>query len=105
MTLEDIKALPVYQTRSIAKAAEDPDTLKYLFSCMAMLYSGNYGIVPAEDTDANNQELKTGAGRIVARYKAAEKLENDIYIISDFCAGDPDNQEANHTTILYCNEY
>ena len=40
MTLDNIKKLPVYQTRSIATAAEDPD-----------------------------------------------------------------NQEANHTTILYCNEY
>lgn len=105
MTLDNIKKLPVYQTRSIATAAEDPDTMKYIFNCLAKLYAGNYGEIPAEDTDANNKELKAGAGRIVARYKAAANLESDIYIISEFCAEDPDNQEANHTTILYCNEY
>ena len=105
MTLEEVKALPVFQTRTIAKAAEDPDTMAYILNCLAKLYAGDYGEVPAEDTDANNRELRDGAGRILARYKPAGKLESDIYIIANFYAEDPDNPEANYTYILYCNEY
>ena len=62
MTLDNIKKLPVYQTRSIATAAEDPDTMKYIFNCLAKLDAGNYGEIPAEDTDANNKELKARPG-------------------------------------------
>lgn len=105
MTLEDILKLPLTQTAAVAAAGKDIETKKYITICLADFYAGKYGEIPEEDTAANNADLEAGEGRIIARYKKAEKLENDIYIISDFYAADPDNIEANHTTILYCNEY
>ena len=47
MTLEDIKKQRLLQTRSIAKACEDsPETLEYIFSCLDLFFSGDYGEDP-----------------------------------------------------------
>lgn len=105
MTLNDIKGLPLFQTAAIAEAAKDPETQKYIVTCLQRLFSGDYGDIPTEDTEANNNDLDAGNGRILARYKAAEKLAGDIYIIAAFYAGEPDNLDANNIMILYCDEY
>lgn len=105
MTLEDIKTLPVFQTRTIAEAAKDPDTLQYILKCLYDFYAGNYGEIPAEDVEANNNDLKDGEGHILARYKKAGKLDGDIYINAEIYAAEPDNLDGNNVMIMYCNEY
>ena len=63
-----------------------------------------YGVIPPEDTDANNADLKAGEGRVLARFREYGKLEGDIYIIAAFSQGNP-GKDYNNTTILYCSEY
>ena len=55
MTLKDIKQLPTLQTRSIAEAARDPATAFYLITCLNKFYAGDYGLICAEDTAANEE--------------------------------------------------
>jgi len=106
MTLDDIKGLAAVQTRAIAAACEKDkgQTHDYIVDCLLRLYSGDYGAIPQEDTDANNRELADGCGRIVARYKKAEQLEEDIYIIAEF-DDSTDDINSNYLTVLYCSEY
>ena len=104
MTLNDLKALPVVQTKSIAAAAEDAETHNYIVDCLLRLYAGDYGELCQDDIDANNDELAAGEGRIVARYKQAHQLTGDIYIIACFDAG-VDDINANYITVIYCSEY
>ena len=54
---------------------------------------GRWGEVPQEDKEANNHDLETLTGRIVARYKTSVK---DIYIMTE-------NWEK--ALIIYCDEY
>lgn len=55
MKLEQIRQREVYQTRGIAADIKDnPAAYRYVLQCLQRLYNGDYGIVPAEDTDANN---------------------------------------------------
>ena len=106
MTLEQIRQRKVYQTRGIAEALKDkPAAYRYVLQCLQRLYSGDYGAIPAEDTDANNSELAAGEGRIVARYKAAEGLQEDIYIIAAFSESMADSLDANNTMIMFVSEY
>lgn len=106
MKLEQIRQREVYQTRGIAADIKDnPAAYRYVLQCLQRLYSGDYGTIPAEDTDANNSELAAGEGRIVARYKAAEGLQEDIYIIAAFSESMADSIDANNTMIMYVSEY
>lgn len=106
MTLEQIKKLAVCQTSGVAADIQDnPAALKYVIQCLQRLYGGDYGEVPAGDTDANNAELAAGEGRIVARYKAAYSLREDIYIIAVFSESMAGNIDANNIMILYVSEY
>lgn len=107
MTLEDIKKLPVLQTRGIAaaEAADRGQTHNYIVYCLNRLYIGDYGKIPAEDTEANNAELAEGCGRIVARYEKRQALTEDIYIIAAFDEEIPDSIDANHVMIMLCSEY
>lgn len=106
MTLEDIKSIPVYQTRGIAHAIEQtPDLLYYVGECVNRMYKGDYGLIDKEDTDANNQKLEFGVGRILARYKAIDGMTDDIYIICYFDKNNRGNVDFENTTIMYCNEY
>lgn len=106
MTLEQIRQREVYQTRGIAEAVKStPPAYRYVLQCLNRLYNGDYGEIPAEDTDANNSELAAGEGRIVARYKAAEGLQEDIYIIAAFSESMADSIDANHTMIMFVSEY
>lgn len=105
MTLNDLHRLDLLQTRSIAEAAQDERTHAYIVTCLQRFYAGDYGTVPQEDTDANNAELADGEGRVVARYKEAHMLTDDIYIIAVFSDEMPGVIDANHIMIMYCNEY
>lgn len=105
MTLQDIRQLPVYQTRGIAEDAKNGDTAGYLVACLDMLYSGDYGIIPEDDTDENNRELLNGCGRIVARYPAACGLDTDIYIIADFNVNFLHDIDYSRVTVMYVDEY
>lgn len=104
MTTEDLKALPLLQTSTIAEACKDPATLDYILSCLARFFSGDYGETCAEDAEYNNSDLASGSGHVLARYKAAEKLSSDIYIESHFDAEYLDNIEYSHTMIMYPEE-
>jgi hypothetical protein len=105
MTLDEIRQKKVFQTRGIAEAIkEKPSSYRYVLQCLQRLYNGDYGEIPAEDTDANNAELEAGEGRIVARYKAKYSLEDDIYIIACFSQEIP-GIDANHVMIMYVTEY
>lgn len=84
MTLEDIRKLRTLQTKAIAAACKDENTLAYVIQCLHRFYTGDYGEICAEDTAANNMEMLEGFGHILARYKGAGQLTGDIYIESHF---------------------
>lgn len=105
MTLEQIKSIPLHQTRGVYwDSKDDLQTKAYLMECVHRLWGGDFGTVPEEDTQSNLEELEAGEGRIVARYNKACKLEDDIYIICYFSAT-MDGLDYNNTTIMYVNEY
>lgn len=106
MTLEDLKRISVFQTRTIAEVCKrSPETHAYIVECLQRFYNGDYGEIGIEDTVANNSDLFHGFGHVLARYKAKHALESDIYIESHFDA-EFDNTEIdyNNTMIMYCNE-
>ena len=106
MTLKDVKALPLHITRTVHEAAQDEETHAYIVNCLIMhFFTGDYGEVPQEDTESNNEELADGEGKILARYKKAHKLEGDIYICARFSKSMPESLDANHILIMYCDEY
>ena len=104
MTLNDIKQLPTLQTRSIAEAARDPATALYLITCLNKFYAGDYGLVPAEDTAANNADLEAGEGHILAKYPQAEKLTGSIYIEAHFYEPKLNDIDYSNTLIMYPEE-
>ena len=104
MTLCELRRLPLLQTRSIAASWEgSPETFKYISECLNRFYNGDYGEVPQEDTDANNMDLLSGEGHILARYEAKYNLDGDIYIEAYISESMP-GIDANHTMVMYCNE-
>lgn len=104
MTFEDLKRIPLLQTRSIADAVEqEPETHAYIVQCLNRFYTGDYGEIGQEDTDANNQDLQDGDGHILARYKAAHALKYDIYIEAHFSER-MQGIDWNNIMILYVNE-
>jgi len=106
MTLEDLKKISVFQTRTIAEVCKrSPETHAYIVECLQRFYKGDYGEIGTYDTAANNGDLFHGFGHVLARYKAKHALESDIYIESHFDA-EVDNTEIdyNNTMICYVNE-
>lgn len=104
MTLDQVKNNPVFQTARIAEDLKDRATLAYIIGCLKRFYAGDYGTVPAEDTEANNNELEYGSGRLLARYEARHALKDDVYIMAYF----DDQQQGidfNNTMIMYCSDY
>ena len=105
MKAADIAKNMTVQTAAVAEACKDAETHNYIVDCLLDMFGGNYGEIGAEDTALNNEELESGEGRILARYKAKGKLTEDIYIIAYFSAAEPGNVDYNNTTALYCSEY
>ena len=103
MTLNDLREIPLLQTRSIADACEDPKTKAYVVECLQRYFSGDYGEICEEDTQYNNEDLEGGEGHVLARYKAMYKLDRDFYIESHF-SQEIAGLDANNTMIMYCNE-
>lgn len=104
MTRLQLQQIEMFQTATIAAAAADPETRNYIISCILKCYAGDYGIVPAEDAEANNSELEAGEGHILAHYPAAEELESDIYVDIHFSESNP-GQDFNYGMVMYCNEW
>ena len=105
MTLADIRELPIFKSQAVALADQDKDTHNYLVDCMTAMFSGDYGMVPPEDTDANNKELADGEGRILAQYGRKYTLAEDIFIVALFSEKEADRLGDNRIMILYCSEY
>lgn len=109
MTLADIRKIDLLQTRSIADACRQDkeggaETLAYIIKCLNRFYTGDYGEVPPEDTEANNSDLAEGYGHILARYKQAHNLTGDIYIECHFDKDHAGNIDYNNTMIMYPDE-
>lgn len=107
MTLKDLQGNFTGMTRGIAHAIEQDEgkTRAYIMACLSRFWAGDFGEICKEDTAANLEELEAGEGRCLARYAAAEKLEEDIYIIAAFSVSMPESLDANNTMIMYCGEY
>lgn len=105
MTMDDLKKISVFQTRTIAEACKDVQTFAYVSDCLSRFYQGDYGEICDEDTGYNNTELDEGFGHVLARYKAKHSLTEDIYIDSHFSADMPLSElDYNNTMIMYCSE-
>lgn len=106
MTMDDLKKISVFQTRTIAEVCKrSPETHLYIVECLQRFYKGDYGEICAEDTGYNNTELDEGFGHVLARYKAKHSLTEDIYIDSHFSADMPLSElDYNNTMIMYCSE-
>ena len=101
MTLNELKDLPLLQTRSIANSyGGDPETFRYIVKCLGRFYEGDYGEVPTEDAEANNYDLASGEGHVLARYEAKHGLSDDIYIEAHFSDSTP-GIDANNVMIMY----
>ena len=101
----DLARITIVQTPAIAQATADPDTMQYVQRCLFRCFSGDWGIVPAQDAETNNAELATGEGRILAAYPQQGKLTGKIWIIAYFSESRPEDVNCNYTTILYPEEY
>ena len=102
MELSDLKKLQTLQTATIAEAMKDEGTFFYVVECLNRFYAGDYGEVPAEDTEANNGDLRDGIGHVLARYKAKGKLSEDFYIEAHFDKDAPiEDPNYNHILIMY----
>lgn len=105
MTLKELRDLELYQTAAVGEAAADPDTGVYIMECVERFYNGDFGEMPEEDSELNIQELQSGEGHCLGRYKAKFKLVGDIYINSYFSEETPDDLDYNNTLVMYCSEY
>ena len=105
MRASDLQRNALVTTAAVAEAAKDPATLDYIQTCLSLFFSGMYGKMGPEDTELNEEELRAGEGRIMARYEAQDKLREDVYIIAYFSESNPGNVDYNNTTVLYVSEY
>ena len=104
MTFDDLKTMPLLQTRSIAQAVKDPETMRYILECLERFYKGDYGEICKEDTQYNNDDLQSGYGHVLARYKQAYELTGDIYIESHFDKDHLNDIDYTQTLIMYPEE-
>lgn len=105
MKASDLMKNPTVQTAAVAAATKDPATMAYIQMCLDMFFSGMYGQISPADGLANDEELKSGEGRVLARYEAREKLDQDIFIIAYFSESNQGDHDYNNTTVMYCSEY
>ena len=104
MTLNEIRKLPLFMTRSVSAAAEskgNESTHNYIVDCLKRFYKGDYGNICEEDTAANNSALAAGHGHILARYGQAGALESDFYVEAHFDTDEPELLDANNIMIMY----
>ena len=102
----DLANIPtIVQTKAIAAATADPETMLYVQMCLSRCFAGDYGSICADDVESNNAELEAGEGRILAAYPQQYKLTDKIWIIAYFSESNPDSMDYNNITILYPDEY
>lgn len=103
--LYSLKQLPITMHRALySLIKDDVNTSQYVGKCVELFFAGEWG-VDDEDIKANWREIKEGTGRVVARYKKAEKLEDDIYIIASFDRDNLEDSNASYVSIIYCSDY
>ena len=96
-TMLDIKDLgEVVITRGLHNAvSENEDTMKEVYGALARYMGGDWGDLPAEDKEMNDNAVKApGSDRILARYNLKF---GDIYIITEW--------DRSYTTLMFCSEY
>ena len=104
MVLEDLKKLPLLQTRGVAEDTKDEKTHAYILNCLMRFFSGDYGEICEEDTQANNSDLEAGDGHILARYKGEGSLKGDIYIEAMFYSEKLEDINYSYIMIMYPEE-
>ena len=104
MTRLQLQQIPMFQTAAISEAIKADGAAPYIMDCLLRCYAGDYGIVPAEDTAANNSELEAGEGHILAHYPAGRGLDSDIYIDIHFSESNP-GEACNYGMVMYCHEW
>lgn len=78
-------------TRRInAKMKEDENFARFIISCYGRYLGQDWGDTCEEDSKLNDEAVKTGGDRIVARY-------DNIFIITEY--------DRSVTTILFTDEY
>lgn len=105
MRAEDLQKNATVATAAVMEAMKDPETADYIQMCLSLFFSGMYGKMSPDDTELNEEELRAGEGRIMARYEAQGNLREDVYIIAYFSESNPGDIDYNNTTVLYCGEY
>lgn len=105
MRAEELQKNHIVATAAVAAAMSDPGTADYVKMCLEKLFSGLYGQISEGDDAANAAELRSGEGRIIAKYEAQEKLTQDILIVAYFSQSNQGNPDYNNTTVMYCSEY
>ena len=74
------------------------DVHKAVENALKRFNNKDWGNISQEDKDANECDLLSRTGSLLARY---ETPINDIYIVKDFGANETDDV----TTVMFCNEY
>ena len=83
-------------TKTLRAAMQrDEGTAEAVDAAFKSFLMGEWGDIPESDKRANEQDIKDGAGRILARYKTPS---GDIYIIQYVGEGQP-------VQALFCSEY
>lgn len=77
-------------TRTVAERMKDEDFSLFITKCMNKYLQGNWGDTCEEDSKLNDEAVKSGEDRIVARY-------DNIFIITEW--------DRSVTTILFTDEY
>lgn len=77
-------------TRAVAERMKDEEFALFITDCMNKYLRGNWGDTCEEDSKLNDEAVKSGEDRIVARY-------DNIFIITEW--------DRSVTTILFTDEY
>ena len=84
----------VVMTRGIRAAASDIDFAQIVIGAFANYITQDWGDTCKEDAKMNDDAVKNGDDRIVAKYN---HVPGDIFIMTEW--------DRSATTILLCNEY
>lgn len=103
VTSHDLEKLPLFESKGIAEDAVSNNTQAYIWQCFTLCFAGDYGKIPPEDAAANNKELETGEGHIIAIYPEAYDFREDLLIEFFFSESKP-GEENNRGIIMYPSE-
>jgi len=85
----------ILQTRGLHSLIGDsPERHNEVVTAFNKYISGNWGNTSPADAEMNNDAVRTGNDRIVAKYRLSFA---DIFIITEY--------DRSYTTILLCDEY